>query len=570
MAQLSGGGQSKGVTYVRNLQRSWLWLIIVTLVMGLGAFSACNDDDDGESGGDGGGGLAADQTLRIRLIGEPTSLDPQIAAFSSDVGVVKQLFRGLFYYGSTELDIAPAAATELPTTDNGGISADGLTYTIRLRDDLTWSDGEPLTAEDFEFSLKRLFDPNAGGSGYYYAYYTDIVGGQEAVDGGSLDDVGVTAIDATTLEIKLVQPRPTLLTLLALWPASPVREDVVSESEAWTEAGSLIGNGPYVLSEWAHDDHITLTANENYWGDDEPTVQTIVYQMQPNEATALISYENGELDMTPIPLTDAERFDGDPEQLQYAQLATIGMQFNVTREPFDNADVRKAFTTAIDRDTFVNDVRGGVGQATTSWMPPGVPGYDAMRGAEYAFDAAQAKQFLSDAGFPDGEGLPDITLTVGDSQSEALSAQFVQEQIRQNLGVEIGIETLESATFEDRFLSSDFQVTLGGWNADYADPENWLPSLWGTDQSNNISLYSNADFDAQMEQAAAELDDQARTDLYADGEAILIDEDAAFGSIYHNVKNWLVKPWVKGIMHTEADSETPGDWFFTSVTIEEH
>jgi oligopeptide transport system substrate-binding protein len=418
--------------------------------------------------------------------------------------------------------------------------------------------------------LKRLFDPNAGGGGYYYAYYTDIVGAEEAVEGAPLDEVGVMATDDTTLEIKLSRPRPTLLTLLALWPAYPVREDVVSQGESWTEAGTLIGNGPYVLNEWTHDDHITLTANENYWGDDQPTVTTIVYRMQPNEATALIAYENGELDMTPIPLADAARFDGNAEQLQYAQLGTSGLQFNVTKEPFDNVDVRRAFTAAIDRDTFVNDVRGGVGQATTSWLPPGIPGYDAERGTDYAFDADAAKQFLADAGFPEGEGLPEVTLTVGDSQNESLSAQFVQEQIKRNLGVDIGIETLESATFEDRFLTSDFQVTLGGWSADYADAENWLPSLWGTDQGNNISLYSNPEFDGLMEQAAAELDDQARTDLYAQGEEILIDEDAAFGPIYHSVKNWLVKPWVEGIAYTEADSETPGDWFFTSVSIQEH
>jgi oligopeptide transport system substrate-binding protein len=463
-----------------------------------------------------------------------------------------------------------AAAAEVPTQENGGISEDLLTYTIKLRDDLTWSDGEALTADDFAFSLKRLFDPNAGGGGYYFGYYTDIVGAEEAVDGGSLDDVGVTAVDDTTLEIKLSRPRPTLLTLLALWPAYPVREDVVSEGESWTEAGSLIGNGPYTLSEWAHDDQITLTANENYWGDDKPTLDTIVYRMLPNEGEALIAYENGELDMTPIPLSDADRFAGNPEQLQYAQLSTVGLQFNVTRAPFDNVDVRRAFTAAIDRDTFVTEVRDGVGQATTSWLPPGVPGYNPDRGSDYSFDADKAKEFLSDAGFGDGEGLPEITVMVGDSESEALSAQFVQEQIKRNLGVDIGIETLESATFQDRFLASDFQLTLGGWSADYADPENWLPTLWGTGEGNNISQYSNTEFDDVMAQAAEEPDAEARADLYAQGEAILIDDDAAFGSIYHAVKNWLVKPYVDGIVHTEADSETPGDWFFTSVSIKQH
>jgi len=553
-----------------KLRGSWFWLLVVALALAVGALTACSDDGGGNGGSTGGDGLAADQTLRIRLIGEPTSLDPQIAAFSPDVGVLKQLWRGLFYYGDVDLSIEPAAAAELPTVENGGISEDGLTYTIKLRDDLTWSDGEALTAEDFEYSLKRLFDPAAGGGGYYYAYYTDIVGGQEAVDGGSLDDVAVNAVDDTTLEIKLTQPRSTLLTLLALWPAYPVREDVVAAGESWTEAGSLVGNGPYVLTEWAHDDHITLVANENYWGDDKPILKTIVYRIQPNEAAALIAYENGELDMTPVPLTDADRFADSAEQIRYAQLATLGMQFNVTQAPFDNVDVRRAFTAAIDRDTFVNDVRDGVGQATTSWLPPGIPGYDPERGKAYAFDQAQAQQFLEDAGFPGGEGLPEVTLMVGDSQSESLSSQFVQEQIKRNLGVDIKIESLEGATYQDRFLSSDFQVTLGGWSADYADPENWLPALWSTDAGNNISLYSNTEFDDLMEQAAAELDPEARADLYVQGEVILIDEDAAFGPIYHNVKNWLAKPWVDGIAFTEADSETPGDWFFTRVSIKEH
>jgi oligopeptide transport system substrate-binding protein len=531
------------------------------------SLSACGDD-----GGDGGSGgaLAADQTLRIRLIGEPTTLDPQIAAFGSDIGVLKQLWRGLFYYRSNDLDLAPAAATEVPTQENGGISADGLTYTIKLRDDLTWSDGEPLTAEDFAFSFKRLFDPEAGGTGYYYTFYTDIEGAEDAVEGGSLEDVGVTAIDETTLEIKLTRPRSTLLPLLSLWPAYPIREDVVSQGEAWTEAGNLIANGPYTLSEWEHDDHITLTANANYWGDDKPTVQTIVYRMQPNEEAALIAYENGELDMTPIPVTEVATFEGSDEQVRTAQHSTIGLQFNVTREPFDNADVRKAFSAAIDRETFINNVRGGVGVATTSWLPPGVPGYDPERGKEYAFNADKAKQFLADAGFPNGEGLPEINVMVGDSQSEKLNAEFVQEQTKQNLGVEMGVDILESATFEDRFLSSDFQVTLGGWFADYADPDNWLPSQWTTGSGNNIALYSNPDFDELMEQAASELDAENRIDLYAQAEAILIDTDHAFAPIYHNDRNWLVKPWVDGLEATEADSETPGDWFFSRVRILEH
>jgi oligopeptide transport system substrate-binding protein len=510
------------------------------------------------------------QELRIRTPGEPTTLDPQIAAFASDINIIKQLFRGLLWYDQ-DLGIVPAAAEEVPSKENGGISEDGLTYTFKLRDDLLWSNGEPLTAADFEYSLRRLFDPEAGAQGYYYSLYTNIVGSAAYAAGqGSAEAVAITAIDNTTLEIKLTTVQPTLLHLLALWPAFPVRQDVAEKhGDAWIEAGKLIGNGPFILKEWVHDDHITVEANANYWGDNKPTLQRIVFQMIPDESVALIAYQNDELDMTPIPLPDISRFEDNPESLKYAELSTIAQGFNNTREPFTDPLVRKAFKMAVDSQAYVDSVRQGSGLPAFSWIPPDMPGHNPDIGTDYAFDPEGAKGLLAQAGYPNGEGLPDITITIADTQASKLTAQFLQEQLRINLGVDIDIEVLESATYQERYLASEFQFALVGWAADYADPENWLPQLFGTDAALNQFKYSNPTVDDLFAQATAELDNGKRLDLYDQAQEIIIDADMGTAPLYYGTRNWLVKPWVAAIITTGLDS-SPGDWFYTNVRILAH
>jgi oligopeptide transport system substrate-binding protein len=514
-----------------------------------------------------GAALAENQELRIHMSGEPTSLDPQIAAFANDIGVIKQLFRGLLYYDE-DLGPVPAAAVEVPSTENGGISEDGLTYTFTLRDDLVWSDGEPLTAADFEYTLKRLFDPEVGGQGYYYSFYTNIIGAEDYVSGeGSADDVAVTAIDDTTLELQLSSVQPTLLQLMAMWPAMPVRQDVVEEhGDAWTEAGNLIGNGPFILTDWEHETQITLEANPNYWGDDQPTLDTLVFQIIPDDSVALIAYQNDELDLTRIPLPDIGRFEEDPELLKYAELVTFAQEFNNTEEPFTDPIVRKAFKMAVDSDAYVDQVRQGSGLPANSWIPPGMPGHNPDIGADYAFDPEGAKDLLAQSTYGGPEDLPGITVTIADTSAGRLTAEFLQEQLRTNLDVSIEIEILESSTYEDRYLASEFQFVLGGWGADYADPENWLPELFGTDAGLNQYKYSNPEVDDLLAQAAVELDNDTRLDLYDQAQRIIIDEDMGIAPLYVRIRSWLVKPWVDGITTTGTDSN-PGDWFYTDVRI---
>ncbi len=543
-------------TTSRWLRPARLTLAALTALFIIAAI-ACSSDDGGEP---------AAQTLRMRIDSDVSTFDPQLASSAAEISVTKQLFRGLFTYDD-DLQVMPSIAAELPTQDNGGISSDGLTYTIKLRDDATWSDGEPLVAEDFVYGFQRLFDPDAGAQGYYTAYYTAIQGAEAATLGeAETSAIGVTAPDDQTLVLKLDHAQPTFVTLLALWPASPLREDLIAQSsDGWTDAGSLVSNGPFVLTSYDPGVEIGLAANPNYWASDAPELDTLTYTVIPDSDAALLAYENGEIDMTSIPSESAERYMGNPEQERFGQLETMALQYNVTEAPFDKVEVRQAFSRAIDRATYVQGQLSGIGVEALGWLPPGTPAVVANVGAEYSFEDAAAKQLLSDAGYPEGDGFPTVTLTIPNVEAYQTVALFVQEQLRQNLGVQMEIESLESNAYGERWGNGDFELTLFDFFADYNDPENWLPQQFLSDGSYNVTGYSNPDVDELLSQAASELNEEVRIHLYEDAHKLIIN-DQALTPIYHPERNYLVKKHVDCLELTPLDAE-PGDWFIVEVRI---
>ena len=543
----------------------WFHPILIALAfIAAMAGAACG----GDSGEKVSNELSPNQELRLRIAGDPSTLDPQLALYAEDISVVKQLFRGLFTYDQ-DLNVIPAVALAVPSKENGGISEDGLTYTINLRPDATWSDGASVTAEDFVYAFQRLFDPEAGAQGYYFDFYTSIAGAAEFAydEGGSADEIGVTAIDSDTLRITLAEPKPTLPALLALWPAVPLREDVIDQyGDDWTQPGNLIGNGPFVLADYVPEDEIVLRANPSYWGNDKPTLQTLVYRIIPDDSAALIAYENREIDMTSIPAPDASRFEGDDEQLRFAQLETYAIQYNTKEAPFDDPLVRQAISRAIDRGAYVRVVRGGVGTPALGWLPPGMPGADASVGQDLGYDPDAARELLDEAGYADGDGFPTFTFTIVDDETNRTTAEFLQEQLRINLGINMRIETVEEGAYYDRYQEGDFQVTWSSWFADYADPENWLPQQFGTDGALNVLGYSNPAVDELFASAATELDQQARLALYDQAHHMIIEDDQAVTPVFYPDTNYLVKRNVADLVTTALDA-SPGDWFTTSVRI---
>ncbi len=509
------------------------------------------------------------QVLRVNLAGEPDTIDPNKASWADQISVAGLCFEGLLGFNK-DLTLKPVVAKEIPTTGNGGISEDGKTYVFVLRSDVTWSDGQQVTAADFEFAIKRMLNPETAAE--YASFYYNIVGAEAYNSGtGTEDLVGVNALDDASLEIRLIDVQPTFLQLMAMWPTWPTREDIVTQYGAqWTEPPHYIGNGPFVLTEWAHQDHLTFVPNENYWGT-KPKLDQITYLMITDQNAELAAYKNDELDMSRVPTGSEKTIMNDSvlgkETIRYFDLTTFAFQFNVSKAPFDNQLVRKAIATAIDRQAFIDNVRSGIGKPATSWIPPGMPGYDASLGSEYEFDATTAQQLLSDAGYPNGQGLPAIKFTYANTAGNTLIAQFLQGQMKDNLNISITLDPMESSAFTEFVNSEQHQWAWFGWGADYPDPENWLPGVFKTGAGNNHTAYSSAGFDALCDKAAVELDNTKRLADYADAQDVLID-DLPIVPMFFRERFWLVKPSVKGLVTTGLDHTCPGDLFYPSVFME--
>jgi oligopeptide transport system substrate-binding protein len=358
---------------------------------------------------------------------------------------------------------------------------------------------------------------------------------------------------------------------MALWPVYPIRQDIVaSKGEQWTEAGNYVGNGPFIMTEWVHQDHIAFKQNPNYWGT-KPKLTDINYRMITDANAALAAYQAGELDMTAIPVGTEKATMADPVQskeiVRNADLVTFAFQFNCKKAPFDNMKVRQAFSAAVDRDAFVDAVRGGVGRATTSWVPPGMPGFDANLGSENKFNPTVAKQRLADAGFSDVSKLGELKFQFSDTASNKTIAQFLQGQLKDNLNINLTLEPMESKAFQNLVNAEQHTWAWFGWGADYPDPENFLEPNFRTGAGNNHTLWSNAQFDALCSQALNELDNTKRLKMWDDAQKILIAECPAL-FMFNRERFYLVKPYLKGLTITGMDGQIMGDQFWPNVTIE--
>jgi oligopeptide transport system substrate-binding protein len=471
-------------------------------------------------------------------------------------------------------------ATVIPTVANGGISSDGLTITFKLKTNVTWSDGKPVTANDFVYSIKREFDPTLACE--YASFYFDIVGAEDSYNATSdttaqqaalAAAIGVSAPDNYTLVIKLVNPQPTMLDCMALWPVYPERADIIKQyGNNWTDPPNYIGDGPYILTTWTHQSELVFKPNPNYWGT-KPTLSEIDFQEITDPNAALAAYQNNELDIVGLPVGDYATYLKDPnyanQRLLFPELTTFAFQFNVTKAPFNNVLVRQALSCAVDRNAFVNNVEAGVGQAALSWIPPGMPGYNANIGTQYTFNVTQAKSLLAQAGYSDVSKLPTITFSYSNTGSNPTIAQFLQGQMQQNLGINITLDPEDSKTFSSNVNSGNFMWAFFGWGADYPDPDDWLPGLFGTGAGNNHTGYSNPAFDALSTKALAELDNTARLSDWDQAQQMVMN-DAPIITIFYREGFVLEKPYVKGLTTTGMDGALPGDTFYNLVAIAAH
>ncbi|MDQ1257694.1 MAG: oligopeptide transport system substrate-binding protein, partial [Candidatus Hydrogenedentes bacterium] len=402
---------------------------------------------------------------------EPQDLDPQITTGVPEHRLSTVLFEGLVTLDFASPDLPPIPAV----AERWTVSDDGLVYTFTLRENARWSNGDPVTARDFVYSWQRVLSPKLASE---YSYMLFCLKNAKAFNEGKIADfakVGVKALDDRTLEASLEAPTPYFLSMQVHNSWFPVHQATIERfgkmderSTPWTRPGNHVGNGPFLLERWSPNEVIRVVKNPHYWDAAKVRLDAIEFYPIDNQLTEERSFRAGELHLTEsVPLSKIEVYQRVNPDLIHIDpyLGSYYYRFNVTKPPFDNVLVRRAFAMAIDRETLVAKVLKGGQKPASCFTPPGVAGYTCA--ASIPYDPGEAKKLLAQAGYPDGKGLPPIEFLYNSSENHKLIAEAIQNMWKLNLGVEVGLANQDWKVYLDSMKALNYQIARSGWIADY-------------------------------------------------------------------------------------------------------
>lgn len=517
----------------------WAWVLL-----GLfgGLLVACGGDPGAEASRDARADAAAREGILLRGNGaEPESLDPHLATSVSAGKVLINLFEGLVRLHPQTLEVEPAMAERWEVSDDGRV------WTFFLRE-AVWSDGEPVSAQDFVFAFRRLLNPELAAS---YAFMLHPLKNAAAVNRGEgpVDSLGVSAPDARTLRLELERPAPQFLAMLAHWTAFPLPEHVVSahgdaanRSTGWTRVENLVVNGPFQVEAWIPEEVLRLRKNYRYWQSGTVELAGADYIPFGDPATEERAFRGGEIHLTySLPGQRLAYYrEHRPEALRTdTYLESVGYVANVRKPPLDDVRVRQALSLALDRGRLTRAILRGVGEPAESYVPPGTGAYRPHRGVEEDLERAQA--LLADAGYPGGEGLRELELIVFSGEETERVAAAVQQLWKERLGVRISINHMERALYFSRRRERDFDFCFLGWVGDYVDPVTFL-GLWHSEAGNNLAGWGNPEYDAWLKEASGAED---RYETLAKAEALLLREMPVI-PLYFGSTQYLLDPQVVG------------------------
>ena len=475
-------------------------------------------------------------TLRIAVTTEPPTLDWSLATDGVSFNVLTNIMEGLTQYND-QLEPIPAIAKRWEFSENGRV------ITFYLRDDVKWTDGQPVTAQQFEYSWKRLLNPDTAAQ---YAYFLFDVENAAEYNAGTIKDaaqVGVKALSPTVLQVRLKRPVsyfPSLTTFIVTFPQ---RRDVIEQhGDHWTDPEHIVTNGPFTLDQWHHEYKLVLQSNPDYF-DTPPGLDRIIMYVVRNPTTELTLYETGELDMAELPPVAIPHYRTHDEYQNIPSLRGYYYGFNVTKPPFDNAKVRRALSHAIDRSQIPVILKGGQ-QPTSSWIPKGMFGYNSTIGP--AFDPEKAKTLLTEAGYSNEKPLPPFNIAYNTDPTHRLIAQFVQAQWKKYLGLEVSLEDQEWKVYLKKLDIDAPPVFRLGWGADFPDPDNFMNLFLSTSGNNRLG-WENKRYDRLIARGAAEQNPEARQAIYNEAQILLTETDSAIISLFVAAQNVLVKPYVQSL-----------------------
>lgn len=482
-------------------------------------------------------GLVSAQTLNVTLDQNTAVIDPT-ANWLYDL--TSNQFVPLVEYDFDTGRSVPAGA------ESWTVSDDGLTYTFHIREGWNWSDGNPVTAQDYVNGFRRIADPATAAPMAYRIY---IVKGAREINQGEVADLttlGVTAVDDHTLTVEVTAPASWFLSSLATIGHAVPQWTIDAFGASWTQPENVVVNGPYKLTRLDQEDIAVLEANPSYYAADEVQIKTVNLYRVAQESTALALYESGDLDTVAVPANDLDRIKADPvlsQQFHSGPSTTLyRYDFNAIRAPFDNRLVRQAFAAATDKQSIVDFITKGGEIVAPTLTPPGSVGHvPASAGVGIPYDPEHAKELLAEAGYPNGQGLPTITLAFNASETNSRIAQAVQQMWQNTLGAKVELQSVEGATYSQVANDGAYNVWRMGWGMDYPDANNIHAELFTSDVGSK-ALLRNAEYDRVVAEAAVEQDVGKRTELYTQAERILVQEEAGTLPIYWGAVNLLIRP----------------------------
>ena len=469
-------------------------------------------------------GATAPAGKKILLVGngaEPQDLDPQIVTGVPEHHIIMSLVEGLVTEHPSGVGVSPGSAERWET------SADGLTWTFHLRADAKWSNGDPVTARDFVRSYERFLSPAIAGQ---YAYFLFHVVGAEEFNKGELKDfsqTGFSAPDDRTLVIRLKAPVPFLLESMKHYAWFPVHIPTIEKfgglarpGSLWTRPGNFVGNGPFVLAEWKPNQHILVTKSPTYWNSAATKLDGLKFLPVDNAETEERMFRTGQLHVTnalPLPKIPVYRDQNPKEFRSDDYYSSSFIRVNTKRKPLDDVRVRRALALALDRETYVKILEGG--QKPAYHFTPESPAYSPR--ARLSHNVEEARRLLAEAGYPDGKNFPPVEFLYVTSNTGKQLAEVFQQMWRTSLGINIALRNEEWKVYLSSQESQNYALCRAGWTGDYPDPHSFL-DMWVTDGGNNLTGYSNPEYDRLLASALSSPDETARMEIYQQLDAFIV------------------------------------------------